>query len=174
MQFSRSIVVSVLGTTQTLAWASSYYLPAILADDVAAACGVSRAWVFGAFSASLLLAAVLGPAVGRQIERTGGAYILVISIIVFTVGPAAVGLSGRPIVLALSWAVLGVGMTLGLYDVAFATLARLYGRRCARSDYRHNFTRGLRFDHRLATQRFRGRDSLSTICHTRTKLKDRR
>src|SRR5262245_32200444 len=99
MQFSRSIVVSALGTTQTLAWASSYYLPAILADDMATACGVSRAWVFGAFSASLLLAAVLGPAVGRQIDRTGGARILVISNIVFAVGLAAVGLSGGPIAL---------------------------------------------------------------------------
>jgi MFS family permease len=128
MQFSRSIVVSALGTTQTLAWASSYYLPAILGDDMAAACGVSRAWVFGAFSASLLLAAILGPAVGRHIDRTGGARILLISNIVFAVGLVAVGLSGGPIALALSWAVLGVGMALGLYDVAFATLARLYGR----------------------------------------------
>ena len=28
----RGLVVAALGTTQTLAWASSYYLPAILAD----------------------------------------------------------------------------------------------------------------------------------------------
>src|SRR5262245_48202951 len=56
------VVVAALGTTQTLAWASSYYLPAILADDIAADIGVSRAWVFGAFSASLLLSAFLGPA----------------------------------------------------------------------------------------------------------------
>jgi len=34
-----------LGTSQTLAWASSYYLPAILANDIAAGAGVSRSGV---------------------------------------------------------------------------------------------------------------------------------
>jgi hypothetical protein len=47
---------------------ASYYLPAILADEMAAAIGVSRTWVFGAFSASLLLSAALGPAVGRMMK----------------------------------------------------------------------------------------------------------
>jgi hypothetical protein len=38
----RSIVVAALGTAQTLAWASSYYLPAILADPICATstCGI--------------------------------------------------------------------------------------------------------------------------------------
>jgi hypothetical protein len=42
-------VVAVLGTTQTLAWASSYYLPAILADGIARDLGVSSTWVFAVF-----------------------------------------------------------------------------------------------------------------------------
>jgi hypothetical protein len=33
----RSVVVGALGTAQTLAWGSSYYLPAILADPIAQA-----------------------------------------------------------------------------------------------------------------------------------------
>jgi hypothetical protein len=35
-------IILALGTTQTLAWASSYYLPAILADPIARDLGVSR------------------------------------------------------------------------------------------------------------------------------------
>src|SRR6185312_10863967 len=54
---SRAVVVTALGTTQTLAWASSYYLPAILADPIAAGIHVPQSWVFGAFSLSLLIAA---------------------------------------------------------------------------------------------------------------------
>jgi MFS family permease len=122
------VVVAALGTSQTLAWASSYYLPAILADDIAKSAGVARAWVFGAFSAALLLTAVLGPAVGRMIDRRGGSGVLAASNVVFAVGLAALGASSGVAGLFLAWAVLGVGMALGLYDAAFATLAGIYGR----------------------------------------------
>ena len=63
----RSVVVGALGTAQTLAWGSSYYLPAILADPIAHGLGLSRTIVFGLFSGALLLSAVLGPSVGRAI-----------------------------------------------------------------------------------------------------------
>src|SRR5260370_36436851 len=69
----RSVVVGALGTAQTLAWGSSYYLPAILADPIARGLGLSRTTVFGLFSGALLLSAVLGPAVGRAIDNHGGA-----------------------------------------------------------------------------------------------------
>src|SRR4051794_25454230 len=52
-------IILALGTTQTLAWASSYYIPAILADPIARDLGVSSNWIFGAFSAALVLAALL-------------------------------------------------------------------------------------------------------------------
>jgi len=61
----RSVVVGALGTAQTLAWGSSYYLPAILADPIADGLGLSCTTVFGLFSGALLLSAVLGPSVGR-------------------------------------------------------------------------------------------------------------
>jgi hypothetical protein len=36
----RNVVVAALGTTQTLAWGSSYYLPAILAEPIAQGLGL--------------------------------------------------------------------------------------------------------------------------------------
>jgi len=125
---ARAVVVAALGTSQTLAWASSYYLPAILADDMARAAGVSRAWVFGAFSGALLLSAVLGPWVGRLIDRRGGRSVLVTSNIVLAIGLVALGASNGIAAQYAAWAVLGLGMALGLYDAAFATLAGIYGR----------------------------------------------
>jgi MFS family permease len=124
----RSVVVAALGTAQTLAWGSSYYLPAILADDMAAATGVSREWVFAAFSASLLVTAVLGPVVGRTIDRRGGSAVLVASNVVLAAGLVALSLCVNMAGLLAAWAVVGVGMALGLYDAAFATLAGIYGR----------------------------------------------
>src|SRR5215475_7442600 len=79
-------VIAALGTSQTLAWASSYYLPAILADPIGAAIGIPRSWVFAAFSASLLIAAVAGPRVGRAIDRRGGRGVLVLSNVVLACG----------------------------------------------------------------------------------------
>src|ERR1051326_675994 len=125
---ARGVVVAALGTSQTLAWASSYYLPAILADDMARAAGAPRAWVFGAFSGALLLTAFLGPWVGRLIDRRGGRGVLVASNVVLALGLVALGASNGIAAQCAAWAVLGLGMALGLYDAAFATLAGIYGR----------------------------------------------
>jgi MFS family permease len=124
----RTTVVAALGVTQTLAWASSYYLPAILADPIAAETGVSRTQFFAVFSAALLLSAVIGPAVGRRIDDHGGRGVLVASNLTFAAGLALLGVAQGPAGLVAAWAVLGIGMGMGLYDTAFATLATLYGR----------------------------------------------
>jgi MFS family permease len=123
----RAPVVAALGTTQTLAWASSYYLPAILADPMAADLGLPRSAIFGAFSAAMLLTAALGPSIGRAIDSRGGRDLLVLSNLVFAAGLALLGTAHGPVVLAAAWGALGIAMALGLYDTAFAALARLYG-----------------------------------------------
>jgi len=124
----RSVVVGALGTAQTLAWGSSYYLPAILADPIAHGLGLSRTAVFGLFSGALLLSAVLGPSVGRAIDNRGGRGVLALSNLVLAAGLVLLGVAQGFVTLALAWAVLGVGMAMGLYDPAFATLTGLYGR----------------------------------------------
>ena len=57
----RSIVVSTLGITQTLAWGSTHYLTVMFADPVSASLPTPCDWFFGIFSAALLLSGVLGP-----------------------------------------------------------------------------------------------------------------
>jgi MFS family permease len=109
----RAIVVAALGIAQTLAWGSSYYLPAILADPIADGLGVSRATVFGVFSGSLLLSAVLGPAVGRAIDNRGGRGVLALSNLVLAAGLVLLAVAQGIVGLAVSWMVLGVGMALG-------------------------------------------------------------
>jgi MFS family permease len=126
---SRLAVVTALGTAQTLAWASSYYLPAVLAGPIAADTGLSRSWVFAAFSMALLIAAAAGPRIGRAIDRQGGRGVLALSNLVLAGGLAALAVAHGPAGLFAAWAVLGVGMALGLYDAAFATLTALYRER---------------------------------------------
>jgi len=123
-----TLTVTVIGTTQTLAWASSYYLPAVLADPIAAGLGVPKALFFGCFSASLLLQAALGPMIGKAIDRHGGRDVLVLSNLVLAAGLVWLALAQGLVGLAGAWVLLGIGMALGLYDSAFATLTALYGR----------------------------------------------
>lgn len=124
--------IIVLGATQTLAWASSYYLPAVLADSIARDLGISTAWLFGLFSCALLLSALLGPKIGRTIDRFGGREVLAASNVVIAAGLVLLALAHSTVMLAVAWLVLGVGMSLGLYDAAFATLGRIYGEKARR------------------------------------------
>ena len=127
MTHSRLIVVVALGSTQTLAWASSYYLPAILGAPIAAALGLDPSVFFGIFSIALLLSAAAGPAVGRLIDRHGGRGMLVASNFVLALGLVLLARADNVVGLAIAWLPLGAGIAMGLYDPAFATLTRLYG-----------------------------------------------
>jgi MFS family permease len=126
-------LILALGTTQTLAWASSYYLPAILADPIARDLGVSSNWIFAAFSASLVISALLGPRIGRQIDLVGGRSVLSISNLTLAAGLALLGFAYSIPMLIVAWLLLGIGMALGLYDAAFAALGRIYGDAARRS-----------------------------------------
>jgi predicted MFS family arabinose efflux permease len=120
-------VVLALGATQTLAWGSSYYLVAILAAPIARDLQISTTWVFAAFSVALVVSGLVGPRVGRMIDRHGGRDVLVVSNVVFAAGLVLLGLAHDPWLSAAAWLIIGFGMGLGLYDAAFATLGRLYG-----------------------------------------------
>jgi predicted MFS family arabinose efflux permease len=127
MDRNRILVVSALGTTQTLAWASSYYLPAVIADRMARDTGVSPVWIFAAFSISLAISGLFGPRVGRTIDLVGGRGVLAASNLIFATGLCLLATAHGPVMLTLGWIVMGAGMGIGLYDTAFATLGRLYG-----------------------------------------------
>ena len=126
-------IILALGTTQTLAWASSYYLPAILADPIGHDLGISSNWVFAAFSASLVISALLGPRIGRQIDHTGGRQVLCGSNLILAAGLVLLACAHSISVLAIAWLLLGLGMGLGLYDAAFAALGQIYGNNARRS-----------------------------------------
>jgi MFS family permease len=127
MNGRRYPLILALGTTQTLAWASSYYLPAILADPIAHDLGVSANWIFAAFSASAVVSAVLGPRIGRQIDSFGGRPVLTTSNLTLAAGLVLLGLTNSLPLLFAAWLLLGIGMGYGLYDAAFGALGRIYG-----------------------------------------------
>src|SRR5207247_876096 len=61
------------------------------------------------------------------IDRHGGRAVLTASNAVLGAGLVLLGMAQGVFGLAIAWTVLGIGMAMGLYDPAFATLTRLYG-----------------------------------------------
>ncbi len=123
----KPFVVTALGSAQTLAWASSYYIAALLAAPMARELGLRVPTVFLAFSLALVVSAFVGPWAGRTIDRQGGRKLLMGTNLLFAAGLAGLGLAQGTWTLFAAWVVLGLAMGAGLYEAAFATLVRLYG-----------------------------------------------
>ena len=120
-------LVASLGVTQTVAWASTYYLPAILADPISLALGIDASDFYLAFSMALVVSAVFGPIFGKAIDTLSGHKVLPVSNVLFAAGLTLLGFANSERELYLSWFLIGLGMAGGLYESAFSTLVRIYG-----------------------------------------------
>lgn len=124
---SRGAIIAALGTTQIMAWGSSYYLPAVIAPAVVADTGWPLAWVVGGLSLGLFVGGLISPRVGSSIERHGGRNVLAFSAACIGTGQIGLAIAPSLSVYIVAWLIIGLGMGAGLYDAAFATLGRLYG-----------------------------------------------
>jgi predicted MFS family arabinose efflux permease len=123
----RHRIVAALGAAQTLAWASSYYLIAVVATPMARSFHVGETAIYVAFSSALVVTAFLGPRVGRLIDANGGRNVLATSSAFFAAGLAILGMAQSLKMLWVGWIVIGIGMTTGLYEAAFATVGGILG-----------------------------------------------
>lgn len=121
-------VVLALGIGQTLGYASSFYLPAILAVPMARDLALPSWAIFAGLSAALLIAGALAPMAGRMVDTYGGRPLLLTSSVLFAIGLVLLALATGAWGMAAGWVVIGIAMAFGLYDVAFSTLAVLFGR----------------------------------------------
>jgi MFS family permease len=123
----RKAVIAAIGTGQLLAWGSTFYLPAVLAEPMAHDTGVEVPTVFLAFSVAMGGSALIGPWAGRTIDRFGGRPVLIATNLIFAAGLGALAAASGPVSLFLAWGLIGLAMGAGLYEAAFATVVRLYG-----------------------------------------------
>ena len=121
------MVAIALGTAQTLAWGSSFYLPAMLAAPMARELKLAPSSIYAALSMALIISALVGPWTGWRIDRLGGRRLLLASGGLFALALLMLGLAQGPLTLVAAWAVMGLAMGCGMYDTAFAALVRLYG-----------------------------------------------
>lgn len=117
-----------LGLGQMLSWGSAFYLPAILAGAMGESLGIPPSRIFAAFSLALLMMALTGPVAGRLIDRWGGRPLLMATNLLFALGLVLLSQVQTQGQLFAVWWLLGLAMGAGLYEAAFATSVRLYGK----------------------------------------------
>lgn len=116
-----------IGIPQIIGWGSGFYLPAILAVPISRSLGIGTEVFFWAFTLCLLVASVLGPLVGKTIDRIGGRRVLPLGNLAFALGLVLLSFAQGPVMLFIAWGIIGVGASLGNYDSAFATAVRFLG-----------------------------------------------
>ena len=121
-------LVPALGVTQIISWGSLYYAIAVLGSSLRSELGLSSAALFGAYSSSLLLSALVAHPVGRAIDRHGGRVVMCAGSLIAAGALFAIAHVQSAVELYFAWAIAGVAMAMTMYDAAFATLSQHSGR----------------------------------------------
>ncbi len=70
------LLVGALGVAQIISWGSLYYAIGVLGPAMRDELGVSELFLFGSFTAGLLVCGAIAPATGNAIDRLGGRKVL--------------------------------------------------------------------------------------------------
>ncbi|HEY2629128.1 MAG TPA: MFS transporter [Usitatibacter sp.] len=126
-------LVGALGVGQIISWGSLYYAIGVLGPPMRTELGVSELFLFGSFTAGLLVCGALAPTAGRAIDRLGGRKVLPLGSVVGALSMLVLAAANGPIVVVVGWALAGASMAATLYDPAFATLSQHAGERYRRA-----------------------------------------
>jgi MFS family permease len=120
--------VSVLGVTEILSWGALFYPPVLTVPLIAADHGWSKSFTMGGFSVGLLVGGLVSRHVGALIDRFGGHVVMPCGSLIGAAGLLGLVQAPNAPVYYAAWTVVGVAMAAALYDPAFATLGRIFGR----------------------------------------------
>ena len=120
--------VSVTGAGQVIASAGAHYLPAVIAIPASRELALAPAILFAGFSIALGVSALAGPFVGKMVDRFGGRPVLMSSNLIFALGLTCLGFAEGMWSVLFGYAILGLGMAAGLFEVAFSAIVRLFGK----------------------------------------------
>lgn len=120
-------IIGILAVTQVLSWGCIYYALSVLAPDIERELGWRAEMVFGAFSWSLLVSGLAATHVGAWLDRIGGRVVMSGGSVLAGIGLIALSQADSLALYWLAWTVLGLAMSMVLYEAAFATINREFG-----------------------------------------------
>lgn len=119
--------VAGLGLTQIIGYGTLYYSFSILAAGMAADIGWPLDRVYGAFSAALLIGALIGPRCGRWVDRHGAGRIMTFGSAASALALIGCALAPGPVGFALGLIAIQLASSFVLYEVAFPALVQVAG-----------------------------------------------
>ncbi|MFJ5985323.1 MFS transporter [Lentzea sp. NPDC092896] len=122
-------VLIVLCTTEIISWGVLYYAFPVLLPTISAGTGWSLAAITAGFSASQIVAGLVGIPVGRLLDRHGPRAIMTTGSVVAVLALVALATAKTLAWFTAAWLLAGVAMAGIFYAPAFAALTRWYGPR---------------------------------------------
>jgi MFS family permease len=110
-----------------VSWGVLYYAFPVALSSITADTGWSAPATTAAFSAGLVVSALVGIPVGRWLDRAGPRRVMTSGSLLAAPAAAAIGLAPSLAWFILAWLVAGVAMAAVFYQAAFAALTRWYG-----------------------------------------------
>lgn len=117
-------LIGILAVTQVASWGSVYYAFSVVAPAIARDLALSNELVYGAFAWSLLMAGLASAPVGMLLDRLGGRPVMAAGSLASAIGMLWLSRCTGVASYYGAWTMLGLAMTLTLYEAAFATLNR--------------------------------------------------
>ncbi|WP_346131077.1 MFS transporter [Lentzea roselyniae] len=133
----------VLCTTEIISWGVLFYAFSVLLPTISAQTGWSLAAITAGFSASQVVAALVGVPVGRLFDRRGPRAIMTTGSIIAVPALVALATAESLAWFTAAWLVAGVAMAGVFYAPAFAALTRWCGPRRVTALTRPRWSRGL-------------------------------
>ncbi|MFJ8959750.1 MFS transporter [Lentzea sp. NPDC102401] len=122
-------VLIVLCTTEIISWGVLYYAFPVLLPTISSSTGWSLAAITAGFSASQIVAGLVGIPVGRLLDRHGPRAIMTTGSVVAVLALVALATADSLAWFTAAWLLAGVAMAGIFYAPAFAALTRWYGPR---------------------------------------------
>ena len=122
-------LITSLGIAQIVSWGTLFYAIGVLGSAMRRDLGISELFLFGSFTAGLIVSGTLAPLMGRLIDRRGGRFVLSLGSVLAVIAMALLAAAPNKWVMVAGWLVAGAAMAACLYDPAFATLSQHTGPR---------------------------------------------
>lgn len=122
-------VLIVLCTTEIISWGVLYYAFPVLLPTISSRTGWSLAAITAGFSASQIVAGLVGVPVGKLLDRHGPRVIMTTGSVLAVLALAALASARSLVWFTAAWLLAGVAMAGVFYAPAFAALTRWYGPR---------------------------------------------
>ena len=135
---AQPVPVHALGVSQILSYGLLFYAMAVLKEPLATASGHSETAILTILSLALVLQSIIMPVIGGWADRFGAVRVMRVGFTVGAAGIAGLGLvtlgdSTHYLLLAICFFMIGIGLSMSTYEMAFSAAVQMDERQSRRN-----------------------------------------